>query len=103
MLSPKKPLCLVSLFLACSLSGFSQNDRRMHEIAVSKLSDWKNPLTSLAHIGKPKIDSTKVFARDEKVTIYFSPVLSYYPFREDNSALFTESLKQALMAFLLMS
>ncbi len=96
MLSPKRPLCLVSLFLACSLSGFSQNDQRMHEIAVSKLAGWKNPLTSLAHIGKPKIDSTKVFARDEKVTIYFSPVLSYYPFREDNSALFTESLKQAL-------
>jgi hypothetical protein len=95
-ISPKRVLILFFIILTYTLSLSSQDLKRMQDLAVAKLVRWNNPLTSLTHIGKVKIDSVGVIGKDRKVTVYFSPTLSYYPFREENASLLTESVKNSL-------
>lgn len=92
----KKLLILVFLFDVCSIAVYSQQSSRIHRIAVSKLKTWENPLAEWKHIGKLKIDSISIGRDPEKISIYFSPTLSYYPVREENATLFIQSLRKSM-------
>ena len=85
-------------FLAVTniISIYSQDDARLQRIAADKLKEWKNPLLQWQHIAKPKLDSIKIDKDQERITLFYAPSLSYYPFREESSRQFTQSLKESL-------
>lgn len=73
-----------------------QVNERLKRIAFEKIRSWKNPLPQWAHIAKPKLDSIAIRKSPDRITLFFSPGLSYYPFREESSLLFTQSIKRSL-------
>jgi hypothetical protein len=89
-------LLVFLIFTVCSAEAGSQVIVRQNPDAEKRLKKWKNPLTEWQHIGKPKIDSVKTSKSRDHVQVYFSPVLSYYPFREGNLPVFNQSIKKEL-------
>lgn len=75
---------------------YAQVDVKLSGTASDKLRAWKNPLTEWNHIAVPAIDSLKVDKGKRTMRIWFSPGLSYYPFREESCRLFRESVRNAL-------
>src|SRR5665647_730894 len=71
------------------------NDRLIHKLN-EKINSWKSPLPQWNHIAKPKLDSLLISMVPDKITLYFSPGLSYYPFREESCLLFIQSIKKSL-------
>lgn len=71
------------------------NDRLIHKV-TDKIKSWKSPLPQWNHIAKPKLDSVLIRTVPEKITLYFSPGLSYYPFREESCLQFIQSIKKSL-------
>ena len=71
------------------------NDRLIHKLN-EKINSWKSPLPQWNHIAKPKLDSLLISTVPDKITLYFSPGLSYYPFREESCLLFIQSIKKSL-------
>ena len=78
------------------ISIYSQDNARLQRIAADKLKEWKNPLLQWQHIAKPKLDSIEIDKDQERITLFYAPSLSYYPFREESSRQFTQSLKESL-------
>ncbi len=74
----------------------AQVDVKLSGTASDKLKAWKNPLTEWNHIAKPVVDSVKVEKENRTMRIWFSPGLSYYPFREESCRLFRESIVSSL-------
>ena len=74
----------------------AQVDVKLSGTASDKLKAWKNPLTEWNHIAKPVVDSLKVEKENRTMRIWFSPGLSYYPFREESCRLFRESIVSSL-------
>jgi len=89
-------LSLVSFTLINSLAIYSQETGRISQTLMDKLKNWKNPLLQWQHIAKPKLDSVLVSKESNKITLYFAPGLSYYPFREDSYKLFMQSVSKPL-------
>jgi hypothetical protein len=89
-------LFVVSFTLLNCTVTYSQNDAKLHRIAAEKMKAWKNPLTEWAHIAKPKLDSLKIDREMKHVNLFFAPSLSYYPFREESSVEFLESVINSL-------
>ncbi|MBA4322390.1 MAG: hypothetical protein C0408_06180, partial [Odoribacter sp.] len=87
---------LVCFIIICSGTAKSQDINRLNKNAINKIKSWVNPLDEWKHIGKPKIDSLKIFKEDNYLKLYFSPGLSYYPIREDNYSLFVSSVRNSL-------
>jgi hypothetical protein len=92
----KRLIILVCFTVIGSLTANSQNPERLSQKAADKIKAWKNPLNEWKHIGRPKIDSLKISFEENYIKFYFSPVLSYYPMREDNYSVFEQSLKSTL-------
>ena len=92
----KKRLTLILLIAFCSNAAYSQEFSRLHRIAVNKLKTWENPLTELKNIGKLKIDSVSAGEDPDRITLYFSPTLSFYPIREESASFLIQSLKRSL-------
>ncbi len=74
----------------------AQVDVKLSGTASDKLKAWKNPLTEWNHIAKPVVDSLKVEKENRTIRIWFSPGLSYYPFREESCRLFRKSIVSSL-------
>lgn len=96
-----KPLFrLFAGFLALIITSsdllHAQVDVKLSGTASDKLKAWKNPLTEWNHIAKPLVDSLKVEKENRTMRIWFSPGLSYYPFREESCRLFRESIVSSL-------
>jgi hypothetical protein len=89
-------LSLVSFTLFNSLAIYSQETGRISQTVMDKLKSWKNPLFQWQHIAKPKLDSVLVNKGSNKITLYYAPGLSYYPFREDSYKLFMQSVSKPL-------
>jgi hypothetical protein len=86
---------LILYMLVGSYTAYSQDLKKLELTAVKKLKSIVNPYVGLRHIGKLKVDSTKI-ADSKSISIYFSQTLSYYPIREDNYSLLMQSIKSAL-------
>ena len=89
-------LLIPCLILISFITLYSQDNSKLNQSATEKLQKWKNPLTQWQHIAKPKVDSVRVGKNHGKITLYFTPDLSYYPFREDSYDLFMQSLRKSL-------
>lgn len=87
---------LLILILASSDPVHAQNDEKLAGKVSGKLGIWKNPLPEWNHISVPVIDSIKVDKDESKITLWFNPGLSYYPFREESCRLFRESIVSSL-------
>ena len=87
---------LLFLILASYDPLHAQNDEKLSGKVSDRLESWKNPLTEWNHISVPVIDSVLVEKNERKITLWFSPGLSYYPFREESCRLFRESVTSAL-------
>lgn len=92
----RKVLILLFLVSISASSIYSQDLKKAQRAAAHRLESWGNPLEDLKHIGKLKIDSLKIGEDPDKIILFFSPTLSYYPIREDNAKLFVQSLKNSL-------
>ncbi len=86
----------VILLTLSDSEAFSQRTEKLRMIASGKLRKWENPLTSWQHIAVPKLDSLKILEKKRKITLYFAPQLSYYPFREESCNEFRQSLGNSL-------
>lgn len=89
-------LLLFSFLLLITLQGYSAGNPKLLRTAEKKLADWKNPFPEWQHIGKPKIDSVRLDGTSKKLSLYFSPELLYYPFREDSYEAFRASVTGTL-------
>jgi hypothetical protein len=74
----------------------SQDLQKLNRSAVSKLKNWVNPLKEWQHIAKLRMDSVRISKERNSVSLYFTPILSYYPIREENYSLFVQSVKNTL-------
>ena len=92
----KRVLILLFLVLISTNGIYSQDFKKIQRTAAVKLEGWENPLEDLKHIGKLKIDSIKAGEKPDRVILFFSPTLSYYPIREENAKLFVQSLRNSL-------
>jgi len=92
----RKVLILLFMVLISASSIYSQDLKKAKRAAAHRLENWGNPLEDLKHIGKVKIDSLKVGDNPDKIILFFSPTLSYYPIREENADLFVQFLKNSL-------
>ncbi len=86
-------LCLIP---SSFLTLYAQADDKLVQSVKDRLESWKNPLTQWQHIVKPEIDSVLITQDPEKITLFFKPDLSYYPFREESYNLFIESFRKPL-------
>ena len=86
----------LALIITISDLLHAQVDVKLSVTASDKLKAWKNPLTEWNHIAKPLVDSLKVEKENRTMRIWFSPGLSYYPFREESCRLFRESIVSSL-------
>jgi hypothetical protein len=88
----------ITIFLTAFFSDavYSQEFPAIQRTVLKKLKSWNNPLTQWKHIGKLKIDSVAVERKPDRLAVYFSPTLSYYPIREENISVITGSLKKSL-------
>ena len=87
---------LVILILINTIVLCSQDVVRLEQTAKTKLKNWKNPLKEWQYIARPRLDSVKIDPGKLLVSTYFTPALSYYPFREESLRVFNESLSDAL-------
>ncbi len=96
----KTLLFSLSFFTCLILTSFhfleAQDKDKLNKAVTGRLKDWKNPLTQWQHIAKPQLDSVQLRKKPGKITLYFAPGLSYYPFREDSYKLFMQSLKETI-------
>jgi hypothetical protein len=96
----KKSLHLISFALLFTLLNctvaYSQDNSKLHGFAVEKMKEWENPMTEWMHIAKPKLDSLKIDQELKHINLFFSPSLSYYPFREENLVKFYQSIIKSL-------
>ncbi len=76
--------------------AFSQRTDKLMMSAARKLKKWDNPLISWEHIAIPKLDSFKIMEGERKISLFFAPQLSYYPFREESCNEFRQSLGNSL-------
>jgi hypothetical protein len=88
--------CYIILILNCLQSSHAQDSDKLNKSAAKRLDEWKNPLTQLEHVAKPKLDSVLFKKNPETATLWFEPGLSYYPFREDSYELFMQSIYKSL-------
>lgn len=93
---PYRRSLLVILTLINSIALNSQGAVKLELAAKTRLKSWKNPLKEWQHIARPKLDSVNVDPGKRLVSIYFTPTLSYYPFREESLGVFNRSLADAL-------
>ncbi len=91
----KLPGLIAALLLLGSVA-FAQHPGIAEKKAAERLKQWKNPLSGHSHISKPAIDSIKISEIEKRLTVFFAPGLSYYPFREDNSEEFKNSVVKTL-------
>jgi hypothetical protein len=90
-------LLLISvLLLLVSGKINSQDLKKLNQGAARKLKSWTNPLKEWQHIGKIKMDSVRLYKENNSLKIWFSPILSYYPMREDLHSVFVQSIKKSL-------
>lgn len=87
---------LVILILINTIALYSQDVARLEHTAKTKLKNWENPLKEWQYIARPRLDSVKVDPEKILVSLYFTPTLSYYPFREESLSVFNGSLSDAL-------
>jgi hypothetical protein len=94
LLTPILVIVFLLLIINRPVEG-QDNDRLIHKV-TDKIKSWKSPLPQWDHIAKPKLDSVRIRTVPDKITFYFSPGLSYYPFREESCLLFIQSIKKSL-------
>jgi hypothetical protein len=92
----KKVLILLLMVLISANCIYSQDFKKIQRTAARSLESWENPFKDLKHIGKLKIDSLKTGENPDRIILFFSPTLSYYPIREENAKQFVQSLKKSL-------
>jgi hypothetical protein len=82
--------------MLASFDASSQDLSKLKRSAVEKIGKWKNPFPEWQHISKPKIDSLTVDIQNRELTLFFSPDLSYYPFREADCRSLVTSIENSL-------
>jgi len=75
---------------------YSQDDAKLHGLAVERMKKWENPMTEWLHIAKPKLDSLKIDQKMMHLNLFFAPSLSFYPFREESLVEFYQSIIKSL-------
>lgn len=88
-------LIMVSLFLLNTCEAYSQA-AKLTRIISKKLDRWENPFPEWQDIAKPKLDSSGINIKDNIINLYYSPGLSYYPFREESYNTMIQSIRKAL-------
>jgi hypothetical protein len=83
------------ILLLIAFPMYSQNEK-LGRIAKEKMKDWENPFPQWKHIAKPKLDSILIQKDKDSLILFFAPGLTYYPFREDNIPVFSQSVKKSL-------
>jgi hypothetical protein len=77
-------------------TSYSQGNEKLNKTITGRLKNWQNPLSQWQYMAKPEIDSILVTRDPEKITLFFKPGLSYYPFREESYILFMQSFRKPL-------
>jgi len=78
------------------LAAYSAENSRIVRRAEKKMAMWINPFAEWQHMGKPEFDSLKIDNENSVLTIFFSPELSYFPFREDSYNRLINSIEEQL-------
>jgi hypothetical protein len=92
-----KRLSTVIFLVITTISAlYPQDNVKLNQSVKDRLKSWKNPLIQWQHIAKPEIDSVRVTKDPGKITLYFKPDLSDYPFREESYNLFMQSFEKPL-------
>ena len=90
-LLPAAILLLLNINLA-----YPQDVQKMKKTASEKMKSWSNPMTGWKHIANPRFDSLNIDQGSKTITLFFTPNLSYYPFREESVNRFRQSAESAL-------
>ncbi len=89
-------LILFSFILTGAVSANSQTLQKLNRIADNRLKSWVNPLNEWKHLGRLKIDSTRIGKEEKSVSLFFSSTLLNYPMREDTYSEVVQSIKNRL-------
>ena len=92
----RKILSIVSILILIGAADANAQNSNRDQKAEDRLKSWANPLIEYNHTGKPKIDSAVTTDRVKVVNVYISANLTYFPFREENLLVFTESIRKEL-------
>lgn len=87
---------LLFLLLFNNYQAAGQNNEKLKRNSFEKMRSWKNPFPQWKHIAIPKLDSVIIKNVPDKISLYFSPGLSYYPFREESCRQFMQSVRKSL-------
>ena len=82
--------------LICPATVSGQRVAKLERTAVTKLDTWINPVREWRYPDKIKADSLRIDIEGSGIDLWFPVAFSYNPIREDNLAIFENSLRDAL-------
>ncbi|MFN8241191.1 MAG: xanthan lyase [Bacteroidales bacterium] len=95
----QKYLALLVLLLPVAVAFTSPEGKESSKLNTkveTRIRQWKNPLPEFNYIARTRIDSIRLNSQTGNINVFFNPVLSYIPVREDIIPRLRQSVVAAL-------